>query len=262
MNIFGEWHLQDSFQTAEPYPHVVIDNFFALDTFHQLNAEFGNPVQDKHWHRYWNPIEKKYALNNFEEKPNTKAVFDTLQTKEFVDRMIEITQISNLENDPHLHGAGLHYHPRGGKLDMHLDYSVHPVSGMERMLNLIVYLNDAWDDSWGGALELWDKDFTHAVKKIYPHSNRAVLFRTTDISYHGLPSPIQCPHTSGRRSLAIYYVSPLQQTSIIRKKAEFRPLPEQPVSDTLRSLYSLRKSRLIREDDLWDGWDIEGNGYW
>jgi hypothetical protein len=262
MNIFGNWNVHGTFQTAEPYPHVVIDNFFTPETLQILTGEFGTPTHDKYWHRYWNPIEKKYALNNFEEKPGTQRVFDVLQTKEFVDRLIDITSISTLQSDPYLHGAGLHYHPRGGKLDMHLDYSVHPVSGMERMLNLIVYLNDTWDECWGGALELWDKDFTHGVKKVYPYSNRAILFRTSDISYHGLPTPIQCPETIGRKSLAIYYMSPLQETSIVRKKAAFRPLPDQPVTDKLLALYTLRESRILREDDLWESWDTDGNGYW
>ena len=30
---------------------------------------------------------------------------------------------------------------RGSRLEMHLDYSIHPVSGKERRVNLIVYMN-------------------------------------------------------------------------------------------------------------------------
>ncbi len=39
----------------------------------------------------------------------------------------ELTGIENLEDDPTLHGAGLHMHPRNGRLMMHLDYEKHPI---------------------------------------------------------------------------------------------------------------------------------------
>ena len=59
---------------------------------------------------------------------------------------------------PGLHGGGWHLHARGGKLNVHLDYSVHPKLHLERRLNLIVYLAQGWDPAWGGALGLWTHD--------------------------------------------------------------------------------------------------------
>ena len=38
----------------------------------------------------------------------------------------EISSIEKLEFDPYLHGAGLHAHPKYGRLNMHLDYEKHP----------------------------------------------------------------------------------------------------------------------------------------
>jgi hypothetical protein len=52
-----------------------------------------------------------------------------------------VTRIRGLESDPHLHGGGLHFHPPGSRLEMHLDYSIHPISQKERRVNLIVYMN-------------------------------------------------------------------------------------------------------------------------
>jgi hypothetical protein len=52
-----------------------------------------------------------------------------------------VTRIGGLESDPHLHGGGLHFHPPGSRLEMHLDYSIHPISKKERRVNLIVYMN-------------------------------------------------------------------------------------------------------------------------
>ena len=136
-----------------------------------------------------------------------------------VDLFQIITGIPDLENDPYLHGAGLHFHERGGKLDMHLDYSIHPLSKKERRLNLILYLNEYWKESYNGGLELWDKAYTHRCETILPSFNRAVLFQTSDISYHGLPTPIACPTDTGRKSLAIYYVSNSRDNVVHRSKA-------------------------------------------
>jgi Rps23 Pro-64 3,4-dihydroxylase Tpa1-like proline 4-hydroxylase len=270
-DIFGNWinntdNLNKQFISAEPYEHIIIDNFFNEEYLNTLINEFPS-INDKEykWYLYNNPIEKKYALNNFEKLLNYNDLFKQLQTPEFVNIISQITSIKNLENDPHLHGAGVHYHPNGGKLDMHLDYSVHPITGKERRVNLIIYLNKEWKEEYNGDLQLWDINFEKPVRKYYPEYNRAVLFRTSDISYHGLPTPIKCPDNIGRKSLAIYYVSEPRDNVTKRYKAEYRPLPNQIVNEQLKQLYDIRKSRIITKDDLeeiYPNWENDGKGYW
>lgn len=269
--IFGDWinateSLNKSFINGEPYEHVVINNFFNKDFLIGLINNFPS-IDDSNnkWYIYNNPIEKKYALNNFNNLPIYNELFKYLQTDDFISIISNVTSIKNLENDPHLHGAGLHYHPRGGKLDMHLDYSIHPITGKERRVNLIIYLNNEWKEEYNGDLQLWDTNFIEPIKKYYPYYNRAILFRTSDISYHGLPNPIKCPESTGRKSLAIYYVSEPRENPIMRLKAEYRPLPNQPLNENLKQLYEIRKHRLITNKDLeeiYPNWQKEGNGYW
>ena len=104
---------------------------------------------------------------------------------------------------------------------MHLDYSIHPVSGMERRLNLLVFLTEDWNRMYGGDLILTTD--IHApddvIKKVTPMWNTAVLFRTTDDSIHGLPTPTTTDKF--RKSLAIYYVSPPRENATMRKKHDF-----------------------------------------
>jgi hypothetical protein len=269
---FGDWYTTDSkdlaatFNTNKPYPCIVIDNFFNDTFIKQIASEFP-PLSNPAWMKYHNPIEKKFALNDLAALPSTRSAFDLLQSDAFLEKMQSISQIHDLEIDPHLHGGGLHYHPRGGKLDMHLDYSIHPITGKERRLNLIVYLNHEWQSGWGGEIQLWDDDFQHCVQAFEPSWNRAVLFRTSDLSFHGLPNPIACPDDTGRKSLAIYYVSPPREGVTHRLKAEFRPLPGQPVPEALRALYDIRVNRRITDEDLetiYPGWETDeaGKGYW
>jgi Rps23 Pro-64 3,4-dihydroxylase Tpa1-like proline 4-hydroxylase len=268
--MFGNWihdipSLTQKFQAAEPFEHVILENFLQEDLAKALTVAFPTPEREKNivWHQYDNPLEQKFACNDFENPglSRYKSVFDRWQLEETVELFRQITGISDLEPDPFLHGAGIHTSPTRGKLDIHLDYSIHPLSGKERRLNLIYYLNETWDETWGGNLQLRDPSLTQ-IKEIPLKWNTAVLFRTCDISYHGFPEPMRCPPAEFRKSLAIYYVTPPRQEASHRFKAKFVPLPGQPVSDKLKKLYDIRPERRITENDLWEGWREEGEGYW
>jgi hypothetical protein len=76
---------------------------------------------------------------------------------------------------------------------------------LDRRLNLLLYLNNDWDESWGGQLELWDRDMTRAVRRVNPEFNRCVVFSTTSWAFHGHPDPLECPPDVTRKSIALYY---------------------------------------------------------
>ena len=88
-----------------------------------------------------------------------------------------------------------------------MDYCIHPISGKERRCNLIVYLNQDWKSEYGGDLELWDETLTKKTNLISTAWNTAVIFKTNNLSYHGLPRAISCPEGSFRKSLAILRIS-------------------------------------------------------
>lgn len=271
---FGHWiqenyldKLHHSFINAKPYEYVVIPNFFKDEIANNIFNEFPNPLDKSYdWKYYDNPLENKYTLNVWNNLPIIKKMFDKLQSSEMVNTISHITGINGLESDPHFHGAGIHAYPNRGKLDMHLDYSIHPITKKERRINLIIYMNPDWKQEYGGNLELWDDKLQSHTTIITPSWNTAVLFRTNNMSYHGLPHPIQCPVGEYRKSLAIYYVSEPTDTACPRYKAEYFPYQNQPVNDKLASLYQIRKNRLIQPSDLldWPTWREDGlhNGYW
>ena len=258
-------YYKENFKKAKPYENVVIPLFFKEEIANELRDNFPTPSKDE-WNYYHNPIECKYSLNKFDEYPKIKELYNYLQSEEFINYIREISGIEDLEADPYLHGAGLHAYGNNGKLDIHLDYNIHPITKKERRLNLIIYLNKDWKEEYGGNLKLYDKDFNevHDIYKYIPMWNTGFLFKTSDISYHGLPEPIKCPDDVYRKSIAIYYVSKPRENLSERYKAEFFPKLNQPVNDNLKKLYEIRKTRLITDEDLKDypNWEKDGNGYW
>jgi len=258
LQYFGDWtknidKLKNDFLVAKPFEHIVIDNFLEKSYAEKLFNLF--PKIDESWHEYKNPIEVKYAYDNINLlDKELKNYFYYLSTLEITNIIREITTITDLEYDEFLHGAGLHIHPRNGRLNIHLDYEKHPFSGKERRLNIILFISNDWNTDWNGANELWDKDVTKCIAKTEIKFNRAILFKTNDISWHGLPEKITCPNDVFRKSLAYYYVSSLntqKSEKKYRKKAKFIKRPEDPYDENIQKLYDIRPHRRITKKDMY-----------
>ena len=59
------------------------------------------------------------------------------------------------------------------------------------------------------------------IKVIEPKFNRAILFDTTQNSWHGFPNPIQVPDGKMRKSFAVYYMTDITSTAVDRFKARY-----------------------------------------
>jgi Rps23 Pro-64 3,4-dihydroxylase Tpa1-like proline 4-hydroxylase len=88
---------------------------------------------------------------------------------------------------------------------VHADFNLYPRLNIWRRLNFLLYLNEQWDESWGGELELWNRTGKQKVRAIQPLFNRVVIFDTSNFSYHGHPHPLMCPPDRSRKSIALYY---------------------------------------------------------
>lgn len=125
-----------------------------------------------------------------------------------------------VEDDPTLHGGGLHVTAPGGWLSPHLDYDLHPhLPGRRRALNLIAFLNPEWRDEWGGALVLCDP-MGAVVTRLRPRPGRVVAFEVGDLSYHGV-EPV-APAAPERVTAAVYYLSAAGPGNT-RRRALFLP---------------------------------------
>ena len=232
------------FRQGEPFHHVVIPEFFEADVAEGLAAEFPGFDSDV-WSEYNNPIEIKKASNRWDRFPRlTYSVFAYLSSAEFVAKMSALVG-EPLYSDPGLNGGGWHTHRPGGKLNTHLDYSIHPKLGLERRVNLIVYLQPKWQETWGGALGLWAANESgdgpgELVKQVPCLFNSAVIFDTSQNSWHGLPEPVRSPEGICRNSMATYYLSEPRANAAERGRALFAPYGEQAKDPSIAELIRLR----------------------
>ncbi len=202
----------NEYNQAQPFPHIVIDNFLppsilngVIDDFRNHNdwgwdnSQYSQQHQVKKFFSPWNE-------NGSNTLPiNTKLILNYLNSPETISMLEKLTGINGLIADPTLLGGGMHKIDSGGKLSIHADSRKHAVTGNYRRINLLVYLNKNWNSEWGGSLQLWNNDMTTMVQDIQPFFNRVVIFNTGGDTYHGHPHALNTPEGVSRISLALYY---------------------------------------------------------
>ncbi len=201
-----------SYNRADPFPHAVIDDFLPIPAAQRLLDVF--PAPDSPIWFDWKTRDtvnqpKKLGIGNASRlegaDPYIIHMMQAFNAYPFIHFLETLTGIDALIPDPHLHGGGLHQILPGGILKVHADFNYLEKLKLYRRINVLLYLNPDWRDDYGGAIELWDKDMTHAVQKLMPIFNRCVIFNTDSHSYHGHPDPLACPEGTTRKSVAFYY---------------------------------------------------------
>jgi hypothetical protein len=198
--------LREDYAIAQPFPHVVLDDFLPVAAANRLVGEF--PPVDEFVR---DGPEGGNKIGKFDSSPRTplgvftRGLIAQLSSSPFMDFLERLSGVSGLLSDPRGVDSALRHFVRGGRLAVHADFNRQTRLGLERRLNLILYLNEHWPAEYGGALELWDRDMMGCVRRISPLFNRAVVFSPTDEAYHGFPDPVRCPEGDSRKSLQLYY---------------------------------------------------------
>lgn len=251
--------LRAAYVKNTPFPHIALDQFVEDALLREANKEFPSAGSPQ-WTQYKHFNENKMGQTRRELFPQTLgALIDELQSPEFVGFLSELTGIPNLVADLSLDGGGIHISERGGFLNVHTDFRTHHVhQNWARRANLLVYLNTEWKDEWNGHLELWNSDVSECVKKYAPIFNRAIVFTTDGDSFHGHPTPLNCPVEVARKSIALYYFtveSELKLESTL--ETNYRPVPTDSAAKAALiwadkqaiRVYSSVKRRLKFSDD-------------
>ena len=214
---------KSKYLNSKPYPHLVVKNFFDKNFLNKILNEFPDLSKIRTSTNYNNKNEVKFANNNRRIfKKNTKTLFKYMNSAQFLSFLQKISSIrEKVLPDSTLNGGGLHEIKREGVLKVHTDFNKHPTKKLDRRINVLIYLNKNWKKTYGGQLELWNKDMKKCIKKVLPTFNTMVIFSTNDFTNHGHPNNLKCPKTTSRKSIATYYFSkgrPKNETKIKYQK--------------------------------------------
>src|SRR5206468_1030252 len=236
--------LADQYRNAAPFPHIVMDHFLEPDVLREVLADFPSSGDKEFFDREQERFKFQYQPH---ESPSglVRNLFAELNSQAFLGFLEELTGMKGLISDPYFDGGGLHETKRGGHLGVHADFNIHDRMKVERKLNLLVYLNEDWEDDFGGQLELWDRQMKECVVRVKPVFGRAVIFNTALDSFHGHPDPLNCPADRSRRSIATYYYTAAEEGIglLPRRTTNFRP---RPGSDDKRD-WSVRRYHFVKE---------------
>ncbi len=197
--------LRERYINAAPYPHIVIDDFLPYELAEDIVKRFPEKAPgEKHFEAGYLGLHKRQILPAGCEE-NLSRYFDFLNSGPVLQFLEGLAGIEALISDPYFEGGGLHEISAGGKLGIHVDFRINERLHLHRRLNLLIYLNRDWQDSYGGHLEIWDRDMSKACHRVAPIFNRAVIFSTDGSSYHGHADPLATPDGVTRKSVALYY---------------------------------------------------------
>lgn len=239
--------LRRSFNTAEPFPFIVIDDF--------LDAAFAREVVAS-YPTFETALQRGFSFDFVNERKKVQVtdasrfpepvvrLNQAISSRGFLDDLSYITGIPDLLADPELVGGGIHVTGPHGRLDVHVDFNYLPERQLHRRLNILIYLNPEWRDGWGGHVELWDRDVRRCYHALQPRLNRCVIFQTSESSFHGV-SAVRCPDGVERRSFAAYYYTqkPPPQWDGTAHSTVFRARPD----ERLRGYVLMPAERLQRE---------------
>lgn len=218
--------LADQYQHAEPFPHIVMDDFLDQSMLKRVLADFPSSENKFFFDRDQERLKFQYQPHEV-QSALVRNLFAELNSQAFLGFLEEMTGIDGLIPDPHFEGGGLHETKRGGHLGVHADFNIHDGMKLERRLNLLIYLNEDWEDDFGGQLELWKKDMSECSVRVKPVLGRAVVFTTALDSFHGHPDPLNCPPERSRRSIATYYYQAAAEglAALPKRTTNFRARP-------------------------------------
>jgi hypothetical protein len=212
------------YQSAKPFPHIVLDNLVDPASIEQAIAEFPH-LDGGEWISYLHVNERKFGQTDPESwGPTLQAILAELNSPRFVALLEKLTGIDDLFADESLEGGGLHQSTTGGFLNIHADFTVHPQhADWQRRVNALLYFNHDWLPEFGGDLELWSTDMMRCEETVAPLANRLVVFTTSPDSFHGHPEPMRCPQGMARKSMALYYFS--REANPLVRSTEYRARP-------------------------------------
>jgi hypothetical protein len=199
--------LRQAWAAAEPFPSVLIDGFLAPAFARDVAAALPSFEEARSRGREFRAVNERGKVQVTQAEhfpPAIRALRELFAAPELLAALERITGVRGLLADDELVGGGIHVMAPGAHLDVHVDFNCIADRGIYRRLNALLFLNETWEDGWGGELELWDEHVARRHHAFAPRLNRLVLFETSERSFHGVRR-VTSPPGAVRRSFAVYY---------------------------------------------------------
>ena len=203
----AEQHAQ-AYLHAQPYPHLVVTDFFKPAVMQLLSREL---VADEVNFDvvFTDDFQKKKTISTGDAVPPLISLLAAKFAAPAMLRYLEkLTGLRRLVPDPYYNTDYGYYHivGSGGVLGSHVDHSRHSSLNIPHVLNVVVYLTQDWQEKDGGTLCLFDKTGKEVVARIPSYCNHAAIFACTPTSYHGV-EPVAADSQRRRHSIYFAYYS-------------------------------------------------------
>ena len=229
----------------------VIDDLLPLQTAQKIADAFPDGREMRLMKNF---RERKYTTKSLDKfDPIIADITFAFQDERVINKVAEITGISDAVGDPHLYAGGISAMERGHFLNPHIDNSHDGDQKNYRVLNLLYYITPGWRAENGGNLELWDEKVTIPLE-IPSLFNRLVLMATNARSWH---SANEVKVEGTRRCISNYYFSPHSPNSyetthvtyfMARPEQKMRRLVTRIDSDLRTVLRKVKKSGFAKKD--------------
>lgn len=143
--------LAATYRSAEPFPHVVIENFLEPAFLREVASAYPTFEEAGRLGFSFNAVNERKKIQITDQKlfpPPVRRLSEFLSDPAFLKDLSDLTGIPKLLADPTLFGGGMHMTGPHGRLDVHVDFNLLD-NVLFRRLNLLIYLNPEWDDRWG-----------------------------------------------------------------------------------------------------------------
>jgi len=209
-----EWFIatrsgKSKFSNNKPYPNLYLSKIFSDQFLNELMTQFP-PFDLGDVKNEMGGIGRKSAHTDLKSLGGAYEQLDNIiSSDDFLNDLSKITGFDNLLYDPYYYGGGTHENMNSQNMATHIDYNYHPLTGTHRRVNIIIYLNERWDDKWGGLLQLHSNPWNgkNDVFETVPClKNNTIIFETSEHSWHGF-SVVKTPRhlNISRRSIALYF---------------------------------------------------------
>lgn len=204
------FELQQEYRNHPGYSKLEVKELLPLDVVQALAAELESIPLDE-CKKFTRRDSCMYEYNKLDNTPVQDEVVHTLHSATFIKWLQEVTDTVDLIPDPHLVGAGYSKAYNGDSLKVHTDFNWNDQLRLHRRLSVVIYLNEEWDENWGGNLDFYDTDRKKVLSRVIPDAGNMVVWSYNNLAYHGYPKPMKNPDGTCRKNIRLfYYVSNAQ----------------------------------------------------